>query len=199
MCLRGYDHQGQHRCPQNKGEHCSSCCKRTATNTKPLIGPTARPTCCARNVNFTFTGPLVSNVTVRVPSTVDPRTKLIAPSVKRDGNARSVARTYVGPKPSKIIVAGTHNVTLVSNTWTLNPINVSFKFGHWTTTTTTPCNRPSTCSLTLKPNKSIANTCPISWSASAPTTTSFIGGTVMRASKSFCYNWRTGVKAVNNR
>ena len=25
VCLRGYDHQGQHRCPRNKGEHCSSC------------------------------------------------------------------------------------------------------------------------------------------------------------------------------
>ena len=180
-----------------KGNIVAVVCKRTATNTKPLIGPTACPTCCARNVNVIFTGPPVSNVTVRVPSTVDPRTKLIAPSVKRDGNARSVARIYAGPKPSKIIVAGTHNVTLVNNTWTLNPINVSFKFGHWTTTT--PCNHPFTCSLTSRPNKSIADTCPISWSASAPTTTSSIGGTVTRASKSFCYNWRTSVKAVNNR
>ena len=25
VCLKGYDHQGQHRCPRNKGEHCSSC------------------------------------------------------------------------------------------------------------------------------------------------------------------------------
>ena len=147
-------------------------CKRTATNTKPLIGPTARPTCCARNVNVTFTGPPVSNVIVRVPSTVDPTIKIIAPSVRRDGNARSVVLTYAGPKPSKIIVAGTLIVTPVSNTWTLNPINVSFKFGRWTTTSA--CNHPSTCSLTLKPSKSRADTCPISWSASAPTTTSLV-------------------------
>ena len=45
-----------------------------------------------------------------------------------------------------------------------------------------------TCSLTLKPNKSTADTCPTSWSVSAPTTTSSIGGTVTRASKSFCSN-----------
>ena len=25
VCLKGYDHQGQHRCPRNRGEHCSSC------------------------------------------------------------------------------------------------------------------------------------------------------------------------------
>ena len=25
VCLKGYDHQGQHRCLRNKGEHCSSC------------------------------------------------------------------------------------------------------------------------------------------------------------------------------
>ena len=25
LCLKGYDHQGQHRCPRNKGERCSSC------------------------------------------------------------------------------------------------------------------------------------------------------------------------------
>ena len=180
-----------------KGNIAAVVCKRTAANTKPLIGPTARPTCCARNVNVTFTVLPVSNVIVRVPSTVDPKTKLIAPSVRRDGNARSVVLTYTGPKPSRIIVAGTRIVTLVNNTWTLNPINVSFKFGRWTTTTT--CNRPSTCSLTLKPNKSIADTCPISWSASAPTTTSSIGGTVTRAFKSFCSNWKTDVKAVNNR
>ena len=104
--------------------------------------------------------------------------------VKRDGNARSVALTCVGPKPSKIIVAGTRIATPVNNTWTLNPINVSFRCGHWTT----PCNRPFTCSLTLKPNKSTADTCPTSWSVSAPTTTSSIGGTVTRASKSFCSN-----------
>ena len=51
----------------------------------------------------------------------------------------------------------------------------------------------------IKPNKSIANTCPTSWSVSAPTRTSSIGGTVTRAFKSFCYNWKTGVKVVNNR
>ena len=181
-----------------KGNIAAAVCKRTSTNTKPLIGPIARPTCYARNVNVTFTGPPVSNVNVHVPSTVDPRTKLIAPSVRRDGNAHNVARTYAGPKPSRIIVAGTRIVTLVNNTWTLNPINVSFKFGHWTTTRTT-CNRPSTCSLTSRPKKSIADTCPTSLSASAATTTSSIGGTVTRASKSFCFNWRTGVKVVNNR
>jgi len=25
VCLKGYNHQGQHRCPRNKEEHCSSC------------------------------------------------------------------------------------------------------------------------------------------------------------------------------
>ena len=102
-------------------------CKRTATNTKSLIELTARPTSCARIVNITFTGPPVSNVTVHVPSTVDPTTKIIAPSVRRDGNARSVALTYAGPKPLRVIVAGTLIVTPANNTWTLNPINVSFK------------------------------------------------------------------------
>ena len=46
-----------------------------------------------------------------------------------------------------IIVAGMLVATPVHNTWTLNPINVSFKFRRWTTTTS--CNRLSTCSLTL--------------------------------------------------
>ena len=172
-------------------------CKRTAANTKSLIGPTDRPTCCFCNVNVTFTGPSVLNTIVRVASTVAPKTKLIAPSVRGDGNACNVVLTYAGPKPSRIIIAGTRIVMLVNNTWTLNPINVSFKFGRWMTKTT--CNRPSTCSLTLKPNKSIANTCPTSCSFSAPTRTSSIGGMVTCAFKSFCYNWKTGVKVVNNR
>ena len=116
VCLKGYDHQGQHRCPRNRGEHCSNC----------LL--TARPTSCARIVNVTFTGLPVSNATIRVPSTVDPTTKIIAPSVRRDGNARSVALTYAGPKPSHVIVAVTLIVKPANNTWTLNPINVSFKF-----------------------------------------------------------------------
>lgn len=25
VCLKGYDHQGEHKCPCNKGEHCTSC------------------------------------------------------------------------------------------------------------------------------------------------------------------------------
>ena len=39
VCLKGYDARG------TKGNIVAVVCKRTATNTKPLIGPTARPTC----------------------------------------------------------------------------------------------------------------------------------------------------------
>ena len=53
---------------------------------------------------------------------------LDAPSVRRDASVRSVALTYAGPKPLRVIVAGTLIVTPANNTWTLNPINVSFKF-----------------------------------------------------------------------
>ena len=196
MCLRGPVTRDSIYARGTKENIAAVVCKRTAASTKSLIGPTDLPTCCARNVNVTFTGPSVSNAIVRVASTVGPKTKLIAPSVRRDGNACNVVLTYVGPKPSRIIIAGMRIVMLVNNNWTLNPINVSFKFGRWTTKTT--CNRPSTSSLTLKPNKSIANTCPTSWSVSAPTKTSSIGGTVTRAFKTFCYNWKTGVKVVNN-
>ena len=164
-------------------------CKRTAANTKSLIGPTDRPTRCFRNVNVTFTGPFVLNAIVRVASTVAPKTKPTALSVRGDGNACNVVLTYAGPKPSRVIIAGTRIVMLVNNTWTLNPINVSFKFGRWMTKTT--CNRPSTCSLTLKPNKSIANTCPTSCSVSALTRTSSISGMVTCAFKSF---WCQGGK-----
>ena len=192
-------------------------CKWTATNTKSLIELTARPKSCARIVNVTFTGPPVSNGTVGVPSTLDPMTNIIAPSIRRDRHAHSVALTCAGPKPSRVIVAGTLIVTTANNTWTLNLINVSFKFGRWTrrrdplrrrrcrrhaalppacrcvgptetscstTSTPTPCNRPFTCSVTSRPNKSKADTYPITWSVSAPTTTSSIGGTVTRAYKS---------------
>ena len=96
--------------------------KRTATNTKPPIGPTDSPTSCARIVNVTFMMLPVSNATVQVSSMVDPRTKIIAPSVRRYRNARSVALTYVHPNPSRIIVAGTLIVTPVNNKWTLNPM-----------------------------------------------------------------------------
>ena len=85
-----------------------------------------------------------------------PRTKIIAPSVRRDGNARNVVLTCMDRNPSRIIFAGMLIATPVHNTWTLNPINVSFKFGRWTTTT--PCNRPSTCSLTSRQKTSRGRT-----------------------------------------
>lgn len=57
VCLKGYDHRGCHRCPGNKGVHCSSCHQTTCTDYQDAFKHYRSPTLECAECLRTFYGP----------------------------------------------------------------------------------------------------------------------------------------------
>ena len=199
VCLRGYDHQGQHRCPRNKGEHCSSCLQTDCDEHKAAYRAYRSPDvlCPQCQRHFNGTACLERHRTRTIdgrPQDQDHRP--VCQTRRKCPQCRAYLR---GSKAIKDHRCGHAQCHACQQYLDIESHQCFIQVRTLDDYEDDDVQPPVHVFFDIEPNKSIADTCLTSWSASAPTTTSSIGGTVTRASKSFCSNWRTGVKAVNNR
>ena len=152
-CLKGCDHQSQHKCKRNKGVHCSSCLQMDCADRKEAFkncrsSDVPYPKC---HRHFFRAGCLTCHKT----RTLDGKPICVIRQKCKD------CKAYLrGQKRSGVTDAITRNVTRAKSMWTLPVINVSSKCPP--TTQTIPNHRPFISFLTSRPCKWTPNTSQIS-------------------------------------